>query len=425
MRAKSWLSEWLDEEGFRSLAQVEKALRLHPVRRKLVRRAREVPRDVGYDSEDLSAPVVASTNVDLSGFTGCAAGACRIQAVDDLFRRVWHYFDQIVVSGPAAPALASALARDPDQGIREVLDATEVLLHIREAGLEPYLRYVDKPFFCVEHLIDHAHEAGLTRVLSAAEELGGELSQDYEVRYARYKKGEWQVHYTHPLLSTIITYWIPGNEGAAEEELAKICARRTATLMAAYLISDATTSRLIEAPLALAHEARADERLSSGAVGAKPTEGDVAFRIPMPVMSEVPVREIVALREDQGAAYDALRSSLRKAIKERLASDKSEDAEAIALEIANDVINPALIEIERKLTAANRVLTRKMSLNSGVSAVLTTVGLLANAPLVTGAGLAAGAASIQSAHKYIEDTENIKMSDMYFLWELQSLHGRH
>jgi hypothetical protein len=83
---------------------------------------------------------------------------------------------------------------------------------------------------------------------------------------------------------------------------------------------------------------------------------------------------------------------------------------------------------QRHRPPAPRVLDRQLGASAVFGGVVTTIGLLAGAPLIVGAGIAAMGTSLPAAHKYFEDKGSIELNDMYFLWRLQqramaNLHG--
>jgi hypothetical protein len=55
---------------------------------------------------------------------------------------------------------------------------------------------------------------------------------------------------------------------------------------------------------------------------------------------------------------------------------------------------------------------------------VVAVGIIAGIPLLLPAGIALGMmAPGVNLGKYIEEKSEVELSDMYFLWKLQNLHG--
>jgi len=56
---------------------------------------------------------------------------------------------------------------------------------------------------------------------------------------------------------------------------------------------------------------------------------------------------------------------------------------------------------------------------TAIGTSVTVVGLVAAAPVVIGAGIAAAGALIPSVNKCLEERASVKTSDLYFLWDAQ------
>src|SRR5207253_224480 len=93
----------------------------------------------------------------------CGNPSCICRQVDTLFRHVWHYFDEIVVSGPDShdflervegrwPLHESIQARNrPHDPGSWILDMSRVVFHTRTTGVEPLLTFRRKPPPCKLH----------------------------------------------------------------------------------------------------------------------------------------------------------------------------------------------------------------------------------------------------------------------------------
>ena len=92
---------------------------------------------------ELSDAIVAGRKLDLSGTASCPIYDCLRRNVDATFRRIWHYFDQIVVEGIAPQWLAQEITRT---------DATHfprIMVRIRAGGRRS----------CVLHRAKHIRSA--------------------------------------------------------------------------------------------------------------------------------------------------------------------------------------------------------------------------------------------------------------------------
>jgi hypothetical protein len=149
----------------------------------------------------------------------------------------------------------------------------------------------------------------------------------------------------------------------------------------------------------------------------KPTEADVAFHLSLPILEGIEPELLLRIRHDEHDHFEAFRTKLRLAIKERLERTDEPDAADVALEIRRDVIDPALNDIERRLKAARKLMQRKARLNLGLGSLVTSCGVLTANPIITGAGVAAMiGTSVTAGNKYLEEKRDIALSDMYFLW---------
>src|SRR5271169_3499911 len=100
MLGSCWLYDWMDANGVRSTSQAIRLLAQPKARELLSTLATEAdgtPRGLAA-SDGIS--LVAARGLDLSGELDCEHLECLQREVETLFRRVWHYFDYIVVAEP-------------------------------------------------------------------------------------------------------------------------------------------------------------------------------------------------------------------------------------------------------------------------------------------------------------------------------------
>lgn len=183
-------------------------------------------------------------------------------------------------------------------------------------------------------------------------------------------------------------------------------------------MSDITAAQQLRQPLGAGvrmHEnALRDEAL---------TVGDVAFELQLPVLDELPIWDIVKIRQDGSEYFRNFQHSLSAAIEERLSDDAV--SQALADEVTRDVIEPDVARIAARLRSAESSLKRKAGTSVALGALTTTVGVVIGAPLVVAAGIAAVGTSLPAAHKYFDDKRSVELSDMYFLWRLEEEAGMH
>jgi hypothetical protein len=120
-------------------------------------------------------------------------------------------------------------------------------------------------------------------------------------------------------------------------------------------------------------------------------------------------------------SFERFRTSLRLAIRERLENTQTADSVSVASEIAEDVVEPSLNDIEQRLSAAQSVLEKKSMISVGIGTASATIGLIAGMPLLLPAGVAWALLPGQHYMKYLEERRDIQLSDMYFLWRQEQL----
>jgi hypothetical protein len=143
---------------------------------------------------------------------------------------------------------------------------------------------------------------------------------------------------------------------------------------------------------------------------------DVAFRIGLPVLDGIDPGTLMSLRKAEADSFRRCQHALRSAIRERIRSMPDASASQVAKEIEDDVIAPALADVGRRLRSAERSLIKKTGVSFAVGSLTTTVGLLTGIPAVSAAGVSAALSSIPVIHKYFEQRDELRSSDLYFIW---------
>jgi hypothetical protein len=151
-----------------------------------------------------------------------------------------------------------------------------------------------------------------------------------------------------------------------------------------------------------------------------PSAHDVILRIVLPGLSDVPIKELIAIRAGEEDAFLRFRNSLTKAAQETIMKGSTLNRQKISDTIVSDIVQPELSNLKRRLKLAQGVLTDKTTVSVALSGLATTCGLLLGAsPAVAGAA-GVGALVAQAgtaAAKYIEEKRAIEFSDMYFMWK--------
>ena len=410
-----WLHEWMDDRGVTSLAQAESRLS-DPTE---VHRLHERAASVRYSTEpvlDADGALLAGRGVDLSGDLDCMAWGCRRLQVDRLLRGAWHYFDRVVVVGPSASRVAQDLENTRDVSETHILSDIRLLLYLREIGAEPLLVFREKPPPCEVHVRQHAREVGLAVGLERLDELAVSLAKAARIESQPHDD---HVHYAFNHSDFEHTVW--GTVWPEGADLRVEVARAVLSRYMAHLTSDVRTARMLGLPLASTVHVHGQ---LLGLLPTAPSVADVMFSLSLPVLDGVDIKTLLELRDDQREYFERFRLALRTAASERLKVGQP-TAPGVARAIEQDLIQPALIDIAVRLRAAADTLSAKKRITTTLSGLLTACGVYLSEPLLLSAGLVAGGASVAAAMKHVDDIGEVRLSDMFFLWEAQhQAHGK-
>ncbi|WP_204072791.1 hypothetical protein [Planotetraspora phitsanulokensis] len=405
---------WIDEKAIKSEKDIDRVVKRRATFGELERIAEVIP----YTTEEVSHEgpyALAGRGMDLTGELDCYAWNCQKKQVDVLFSRTWHYFDKIVVTGLTPTRFCQMLDSSYDSQFRKLVLASQLrlLLYLRDIGAEANLIFRQKTPACRQHFEEHLRESGLSHLVDAAAPLVDELA--LAGHYTIDRRCDDHLHYTfeHPLLEHVQSGAV--GAGLVGEDLARAIAMDVFKLYSAHMVADIRTSRIVKAPLAAVVGLHRETLYRVPAAD----EHSIALELGLPFLNGVPVKDLIQIRNDEYLSFEKFRTSLRKAIKEKVTSATEGGPTEVANEISRDIVLPSLNEIALKLNKAQKVLTKKSALSVGVGVAATMIGAIAGIPLLLPAGVAS--ALLPSAHymKYLEEKRDIELADMYFLWKLQ------
>jgi hypothetical protein len=408
-----WLYRWIDDHNVRSAGDAENLLNDRVGVADLRAKACDYPSS-RKGRADQRLTIAAGAAIDFSGRLNCPAAACRKQQVDQLLRKVWHYFDCVIVADSIGHAVACHWNEHPKRYREEVAQTVGVLLYLREIGADSLLGFVEKDRHdCELHWRRHAKEAGLQRILAAADAMVPQLAREGKFTFRNRKSG-LGFRFEHPQLEHTIWGDLTSRELRRDRKIA--AAQAVVRRYVAYLTTDVVTAADCESPLGTAVDVH-EQLLTEGGGN---IVGSAPFGLILPVLEHVPVRYLLKLRADEGDAFIRFQQSLRKAMVDRNHHATGRNGVKLADEIRNDVIAPELDRIRARLHAAEKTLKRKASVGVFLGGFATTCGLIAGAPLP--AAVAAGVAAISgvagtAASKYLDERNEVSLSDMYFLWK--------
>jgi len=416
-KSEYWLFKWLDEHSATDLESAESLLSNSQAVEDLREKATAA-------SESLRAPiqegisVLAGRGLDLSGHLDCNAPSCRRRQVDDLFKHVWHYFDNIVVSDGVAHEVSKHWDAAPEQRNEWILSHIRVLLYLKQIGAETLVTFREKPTPCEEHWQKHAKDAGLQRVLRSGEELIPLLAQEAEIKLTVNPNGSADFRFDHPQFEH--TVWGTLKRQQIEKRTANQIHRAVAEAVLrrymAHLTSDVAASHQTKVPLGATIKFHGRLLQKSNEL----TNASVAFHLQLPILEGVPTETLVKIRHDEQDYFKRFQNRLRLAIDERIKIDSSSDVAKLAIQIRNDLIEPELQKIKDRLAASEKLLLKKSVVGIALGTFATICGLIAGLPpTVT---IPAAITPIltmygQAESKHLEEKRDLSLEDMYFLWQ--------
>ena len=422
MDEKFWVLEWLEENNITSLEKADRFLRRAKTFDTLAQRAEAASSD-GIKHARPGQSILAGTGIDfVGGHSVCPSPSCMRLQVDELFRRVWHYFDRIVVTDIFSPALLE----EPHLSREDIIDAflthLPPLLYLREIGAEHLIEYAPK-IHCQDHWPEHAKEEGLGEVFERQQSIKDQLREGATFSFENNDAGERGYWMSSPDMT--ISTGIPLREfpESTEEQLQRALVDIVFNEQFGELTSDVTSAHQLNLPLGAISPIHARMLRAS----CPPTVADVAFRLNLPILDGVPIKELVHLRESEQESFLRFRDSLRAAVRERVALPNSGTAQSIADQIQQDLIEPSLNRIRQQLAASERTLAKKAAVGIFLGTLATTCSILCglSPELAVPAGIAIIAPATNSAaQKHIDEKEGITISDMYFLWKATE-HAHH
>jgi hypothetical protein len=188
------------------------------------------------------------------------------------------------------------------------------------------------------------------------------------------------------------------------------------------LISDVSASRTLGLPLL---EAAENSWIPSSLQGDTLNDRVVALNLRLPVLTNVPVKEVLRYRDEHSASFELFREALRDAIRKQIELSGSDSPQAIADAVVAERIQPRLAEIDVQLSGIRKTLARKVGANVTVGGAAVSVGLIENLPLIVGVTASAVAASVwQIINKRSDDRQKAEESGWYFLWKARTSHRR-
>lgn len=419
MRENRWLHNWIDELGIDSTTDLDRVI-TDPQHWGRVLELAGAHKDEPEVEPLGKRSISAGRALDLTGFLACGHPDCLTKQVDHLFTHVWHYFDQIaVVGGDSHAVLEHAEMGRIERAQEIVAGLTRVLLHARATGVDKFLVFVDKPPACHMHWPEYREDASLripddvflrvAKDMLRQSRITLESSPSGGKRFVLRSSGLWAGK-EYVDASRVFKQRV---DGVSVEESVVIKVLEEYAIAAA---SDLHAAEQLGSPIGAGTELEA--RLLA-AIRPTATEDQIAFNVTLPVVNGLGAADLAALRESEEDAFEAFRSALSEAMRTRLKEDGSRDPVAIAKAIETEVLEPALVDLRRRLTVAEKSVNRKRAVHAGLAGLSTVCGLLGGSAVATGLGLAAGGSALAVELKGIDSRSDAESSKMYFLWQVE------
>ncbi|MGC5318525.1 hypothetical protein ACPXB5_07260 [Micromonospora arida] len=418
-----WLYQWIDEYEAKSVADVADRMKNGGAASRLQELA---ARGQNTEASDipLSLTVVAGPGLEPEAPGMCADYECQQRNIDLNFGNVLHYFDYVTMEGPSARLYNSRInnaSKKRDFELTEWFLGQDVLLlnHIRNIGLADYVVFSPKACYCRQHLKEKANDIGLAHLVDdeMVEDLAKLVSREGNVHLVQDGPRTWYASIRHPLFDGLAGSQIRQKTRPKKTEAAASLIRNW--LSAAVI--DAATARGLEAPLASFGSTSFFDRMQA-ANPEKMSIDDVGARIKIPALVGLSTKSLIELRNNEYHHFEKFRGALREAIAETIEKSESDSPDRVAEMVWQSKIRPAVADIERKIAASDTAFRFKLGAAVGVGSIAAAIGLVASLPWLIGVGTLAAATPLPQFFKATEDRQQIKSSDMYFLWKAKRAH---
>ncbi|GAB3944006.1 hypothetical protein GCM10027614_33490 [Micromonospora vulcania] len=143
----------------------------------------------------------------------------------------------------------------------------------------------------------------------------------------------------------------------------------------------------------------------------------------IPVLSGLSTAELIRLRITASDDFDIFQQALRMAISATLANSQSSNPAAIGEKTWQEILKPALADIERKLTADRWGLGVGGVTTVSVGFAAAAVSSITSLPLAAALLGAAASATVplNQFSEYIKDRKQARSSPYYFLWRARKM----
>jgi hypothetical protein len=414
-----WLFEWLDSHRISSDRDLRTALGTSATLSEL--------RDVAEEwwtsppkTPSKGTNLLASSGLRLDDRLSCPRLDCRRNQVDVLFRHAWHYFDSILLPDGVGQLLLHRDESLPGETfLTQLFDLIAVAKYIRDIGASELVHYYARTWPPVTEnvsgLVSDKNEDDFFQaywdVVAKLGEQGEYFLEERGAETVRVSVRDPNLGYNH-----FISVEVPKPKERIEDLILE-CARQVALVHLWELGVDLQAHQQLGGS-ALGSTVWSHKRFMSS--NAPTSAGDVAMRLTLPILIDIPVKELITVRDAEAESFQVFRTALTRAAQEMIRKGPVTNPQEIADSIVREIINPELAKLTHRLNLAQQALTRKTTISIAMSGLAITCGVLLGAPSsvagLAGAGIFASGLGA-AVSKHVDEKQEIQLSDMYFLWK--------
>lgn len=362
---------------------------------------------------------VAGRGLDLTGELDCWGWECRLRQATDLAARAFAYFDFAVVEDRLIHhrnCLTRHAAGDPNDDSL-LLDQMRLVMRLQRSGADRLLEFRGKP---MRHGGD-AHEQARSAELPLPD--GMRHWVDLFVREANIRPGSDPGAFvlTHNLLEH--TQWVTLPDAPdRSEDVRRTVAEKVVDRFTSHFITDMAASRMYRVPLGPVIKMHSD--FIGRAIAQSPAR--VALSLELPALLGLGAEDLIELRAREAESFSRFQAAVRSALRLQADASPDSDATAIARQIEDDVIRPALSEIDRKLTVFEEARKAKALRYLGRTVVSCSLGLASSvvSPLGMVTAMAAiGRDTIDVMGTWKDGRPDVASDDYFILWKAREEHA--
>lgn len=407
-----WATKWMVEHKIQTSSDVNRVVTNTEIYRSLQNAAQESDHHEAHPLKLFPNAIVAGRGIGIDRLGANANRNVIVEETADLLRRVWHFFDRVVLQDLAPVIAENALTQVNKDALAGWLES---LLLIERVGAGDVCMFMTTASLCAECGSALGHELLSSRGLSS-DELAAAFSEDTSITIRREINGVRSARlvskkYAFDYIAERDAAWFDSQsqESIARSLLWPFVGQSIDQFGMEVFFADVTGVGL---GTASAIEGRMLRRAS--AITGDPAN-EVAFNIEIPYVSGVPLEILYKIRLEESDAFAQYQVKLRSAIASRLKTMGDIEYESIAREIYRDEIEKPVIDLKRRLRHNTQLLTGQFSA-AAVGVAIGAVGLLSHGPTLSATGLGGAFAMAALISGAFKDRSELEARDTFFIF---------